>query len=90
MKEQKQIKAWAKYRQEGKEKYVQKRSLLLATAITIGQSIGMLLKGDLTLLLFLSLSFSFVVTYIGAHIGTTVLWERNEKKHNTQENDIEE
>ena len=89
MKEQKQMKAWSKYREEGEKKYVQKRSLLMAAVLTIGQSIVMLLRSDLTFLLFLSIGFIFVMSYIGAHIGTTFLWKRNEEKYNTHENDIE-
>ena len=90
MREQKQMKTWAKYRQEGEKKYVQKRSLLMAAAITIGQSTVMLLRSDLTVLLLLSLSFIFAMSYIGARIGTTFVWKRNEEKYNTQENNIEE
>jgi hypothetical protein len=59
-------------KQEGK-KYVQKRSLLIAAAITIGQAIVMLLRSDLTFSLFLMISFIFVMSYIGAHIGSTIL-----------------
>ncbi|NLP18615.1 MAG: hypothetical protein GX376_05915 [Firmicutes bacterium] len=89
MKEQKQIRTRVKYRRDGKEKYVQNRSLLIAAAIAIGQSIGMLFKGGLTHFSFLIFSFVFVMSYIGAYIGTTFLRKRNEKKYNTQENDIE-
>ncbi len=90
MKEKKQIRSWPRARRDGKEKYVQNRSLLTAASIAIGQSIGMVLKGGgLTHFSFLIFSFVFVMSYIGAYIGTTFLWKRNEEKYNTQENDAE-
>lgn len=59
-------------KQEGK-KYVQKRSLLVAAAITIGQVIVILLRSDITFSLFLIIFFIFVMSYIGVSIGTTIL-----------------
>lgn len=59
-------------KQEGK-KYVQKRSLLVAAVITIGQVIVILLRSDITFSLFLMISFIFVMSYIGVSIGTTIL-----------------
>ncbi|MDY0236360.1 MAG: hypothetical protein RBR71_10040 [Gudongella sp.] len=62
----------------------------MVAAITIGPSIVILLRSDLTFLIFLSISFIFVMGYIGARIGATFLWKRNKEKYNIQENDIEE
>jgi len=62
----------------------------LAAALTIGPSIVILLRSDLTFLFFLRISFFFVMSYIGARIGATFAWKRNEEKYNTQENNIEE
>jgi hypothetical protein len=81
MKNEKFIKRWGKYRQEGKEKYIHKRSVFTAGGMLIGLSAGRLFRGDLTFFNFANLILNFVVIYIAAGISTTYTWKRNEEKY---------
>ncbi|ABR47976.1 hypothetical protein Amet_1806 [Alkaliphilus metalliredigens QYMF] len=90
MKSEKFIKNWIRYRQEGKEKYVGKRSILIAVSILVGQSAAKLYRGELGFFNFSNLILIFVVSYIAARIGATNGWNRYEKKYSKLINDIEE
>lgn len=90
MKTEKFIKTWGKYRQEEKERYVHKKSVLTAGGTLIGLSAARLYRGDLIFFNFSNLILNFVVTYIAACIGTTYAWKRNEQKYNRLINDIKE
>ncbi len=90
MKNEKFIKDWGKYRQDGKEKYVHKKGVATAGGIVLGLSATSLYREGLTFFNFPNIILYFVVTYIAASISATYSWKRNEEKYNRLINDLKE
>lgn len=81
MKNKNTKKSWAEIRQEGKEKYIHKRSRLMAFSVLLGLTASNFYKGNLTFFHFLNLFLYFFVTYLGARMSTNYAWNRKEKKY---------
>lgn len=90
MKTKNKMKSWAKYRQEGKEKYIGTRSTLIAFAVLFGLSASNFYRGNLTFFNFPNLFLNYLVPYIGARISTNYTWNRNEKIYKELRNKTKE
>lgn len=83
------IRDWSKCRQEGKDKYIFKRSLYAALGVLLGSSIAWLLKGQFIFFDFANLFLMFTIAFVSTCIGATRTWNKSETKYKALMDDNE-